>query len=153
MAVETFAYRYLIAASAAQIYDHLAQPANYVGLSPLIIAVRNLRISADQQGRELQEYDSVERFSVLGLIHYDNLIHVTTTLTQPQAQLISEVESPAWVHVRFVFNLQPDGGKTWVQETVTARMLRPLQPFVVGEAKRVQQERARILTTRMEAKG
>ena len=151
MAVETFAQRYFIPAPAERIYDHLAQPENYVGLSPLVVAVRDVQTSRDPQGREVQRYVSVERFHFLGFIRYDNLIRVTTTLTQPPAQLISEVDSPGWVHVQFVFDLQPDAEGTWIDETVTAQALPPLIGFVVAEAKRVQQARVGILMSRMAA--
>ena len=150
MAAETFAQRYFIAAPAERIYDHLAQPENYVGLSPLVVAVRDVQTSRDPQGREVQRYLSVERFHFLGFIRYDNLIRVTTTLTQPPAQLISDVDSPMWVRVRFVFDLQPDAEGTWIDETVTAQALLPLLGFVVAEAKRVQVARVQILKTRME---
>ncbi len=149
MAVETFAQRFFIAAPAERIYDHLAQPQNYVGLSPLVVAVRDIQFSRDPLGREVQHYVSVERFHFLGFIRYDNLIRVTTTLTQPPTQLISEVDSPGWVHMQFVFDLQPDAEGTWIEESVTARMPLPLRGFVVAEAQRVQQALGRILTTRM----
>ena len=42
MAHATFEYRYFIHTSAGQIYAHLAEPTNYIGLSPLVIAVRDI---------------------------------------------------------------------------------------------------------------
>ena len=38
MAHATFDYRYFVNAPAVRIYEHLAQPENYVGLSPLIVS-------------------------------------------------------------------------------------------------------------------
>ena len=153
MAVETFVYRYFIAAPADKIYSHLADPLNYIGLSPLIVSVRDVETSRDSQGHKIIHYASVERFNFLGFIHYDNPLKVTMTLAQPPTQLISDVVSPARVRVRFVFDLQPDTDGTWIEETVTAQMPRLLQGFVVAEAKRVQVERARILKERLEAAG
>ncbi len=150
MAVETFAQRFFIATPIERIYDHLAEPQNYVGLSPLVVAVRDVQTSRDARGREVQHYLSVERFHFLGFIRYDNLIRVTTTLTEPPAQLISEVDSPGWVHMQFVFDLQPDSEGTWIEETITARAPLLLRGYVVAEARRVQEALARILKTRME---
>ena len=96
-------------------------------------------------------YQSVERFHFLRFIRYDNLIDVTMTLTEPQRQIISDVDSPLSVKLRFIFDFQPEGGGTWVRETVTARMPGLLHSFVVSEAKRVQQARAQILRKRLEA--
>lgn len=150
MAAETFENRYFVSAPADRIYAHLADPASYVGLSPLVTAVDDIEHSTDAQGRAVVRYLSVETFKFLGFIRYDNRIRVTTTLTQPGVQLVSDVDSPMWVKVRFVFDLQPGDGGTWIQETVTARMPGLLRGFVIGEAKSVQQARARILNERLE---
>lgn len=154
MSSATFEYRYFIGAPPAVVYAHLADAASYVGLSPLVVAVRNVEQSADAQGRPVVRYQSVERFRFLGFIRYDNHIAVTTTLTQPQRQLVSDVDSPLAVKLRFVFDFQPadnPGNGTWVQETVTAHMPGLLRGFVVSEAQRVQQARAQILRKRLEA--
>ena len=56
MAGETFLYRYFINAPAAHIYEHLAHPENYVGLSPLIVAVSDVVQSTDADGRTVIRY-------------------------------------------------------------------------------------------------
>ncbi len=153
MASETFEYRYFVNAPADQVYAHLAEPASYVGLSPLVTAVHDIEHSTDADGHAVVRYVSVEKFRFLGILHYDNHIHVTTTLTQQAQQLVSDVDSPMWVRVRFVFDLEGEGGGTWVHETVSARMPGLLRDFVVNEAKSVQQARARILKERLEPVG
>jgi hypothetical protein len=151
MASETFEYRYFVAAPAETVYAHLADPASYVGLSPLVVEVSGVEHSTDAEGHAVVRYQSVERFRFLGVIRYDNRIRVTMTLTQPQRQIISDVDSPMQVRLRFVFDLQPENGGTQVRETVTAQMPSPLRGFVVSEAQRVQRARAEILKTRLEA--
>ena len=148
MATDRFEYRYFINAPAEQVYAHLADPASYVGLSPLVIAVEDVEHSTDEQGRAVVRYLSTERFNFLGFIRYDNRIRVTTTLTQQQ--IVSDVDSPFWVRVNFVFDLQPEGGGTWIQETISAQMPGLLQGFVIREAKSVQLARAQILKQRLE---
>ena len=71
-------------------------------------------------------------------------------MTQIDSQMVSDVDSPFWVKVRFVYDLQPENGGTWIHETVSAQMPRIVRDFVVSQAQSVQQARARILTTRME---
>lgn len=153
MAAETFEYRYFVATPPERVYAHLADPASYVGLSPLVIAVDDVRYSTDAQGCAVVSYLSVERFTFLGFIRYDNRIRVTTTLTQPDRQLVSDVDSPLSVKVRFVFDLQPGDSGTWLHETVTARMPGLLRGFVTQEAKSVQQARSRILNQRLAQMG
>lgn len=150
MASESFEYRYFVNAPVRNIYEHLSEPGNYVGLSPLVVEVRDVEQGTDASGSLYFRYRSVERFNFLGFIRYDNLLRVTTTLTRPLQQMVSDVDSPFNVRVRFTFDFEPGDGGTWVQETVSAEMPAPLKGFVVSEAKRVQQERARILKQRME---
>jgi len=153
MANDSFEFRYHVNAPIERIYAHLAEPASYVGLSPLVVAVEDIEHSSDEQGRAVMRYLSIERFRFLGFIRYDNRIRVTTTLTQPNQQLVSNVDSPLWVKVRFVFDLQPEGSGTWIHETVTAQMPGLLRGFVIQEAKSVQQTRAQILKQRLEPAG
>lgn len=153
MASDSFEYRYFVNAPAEQIYAHLAEPASYVGLSPLVVAVEDIQHSTDAQGRAVMRYLSIERFKFLGFIRYDNRIHVTTTLTQPQRQIVSNVDSPLWVKVKFVFDLQPEDGGTWIHETVSAQMPGLVRGFVIQEAKAVQQARSQILKQRLERAG
>ncbi len=150
MASESFEYRYFVNAPVRDLYQHLSEPGNYVGLSPLVVEVRDIEQGTDASGSLFFRYRSVERFSFLGFIRYDNLLRVTTTLTRPLQQMVSDVDSPFSVRVRFTFDFEPGDGGTWVQETVSVKMPAPLKRFVVSEAKRVQQERARILKQRME---
>ncbi len=151
MATATFEYRYFIAAPAARIYAHLADPNSYIGLSPLVVSVRDIAYSQDEAARQVCRYVSVERFRFLGFIPYDNHIRVTTTFTQPDVQMVSAVDSPFNVQIRFVFDLSPERDGTWVQETVSAEMPGLLRGFVVSQAQSVQRARAQILRTRMEA--
>lgn len=151
MAAQTFQHQYFINAPVDQIYAHLKQPESYIGLSPLIVSVTDVQQGHDEQGRETCSYVSVERFRFLGLIRYDNHIRVLTTFTQPERQIISDVDSPFNVQVEFTFDFLPQDKGTLVAETVKAAAPSFLMNFVVSQAKAVQLARARILKARMEA--
>ncbi|HVU13797.1 MAG TPA: SRPBCC family protein [Phototrophicaceae bacterium] len=153
MAQETFATRWFIHAPAEDIYAHLADPNHYIGLSPLITAVSDVEQSVDAQGLTVYHYRSVEQFRFFGWLRYDNRLRVTMTLTRPNQQLVSDVDSPLNVHVRFTVDLEPGDGGTWLTETVSAQMPAIVRGYVVREAKWVQEERARILKARMETAG
>jgi ligand-binding SRPBCC domain-containing protein len=153
MAIETFQYSYFIAAPPAQIYAHLSEPSNYIGLSPLVVQVDNIATGTDQEGRAVFTYESVEMFRFLGFIPYANRIKVATTLTQHDRQIVSVVDSPFSVHIQFIFDLQPQDGGTLLTETVTAHMPWVVRGFVVSQAKAVQKARAEILRSRMEKGG
>lgn len=150
MANAAFDYRYFVNAPVAKIYEHLAQPENYIGLSPLIVAVDQIVRGTDQNERVFVHYRSVERFKFLGYLRYDNILQVTMTFTQPNRQLVSDVDSPFGVKVRFTFDFEGENGGTWVHETITATMPGIVKGFVISEAKRVQLERERELKKRLE---
>lgn len=95
-------------------------------------------------------YVAVERFR-LGPLHWDNPIRVTMTFPDPGRRIVSDVRSPGRVHLVATVDLEPDGEGTRVTEFVTVTSPRVLRRFVIGQARSVQQARARELTRRMEA--
>jgi ligand-binding SRPBCC domain-containing protein len=145
MATTTWTYRYHINAPVNQIYRHLSDPQSYIGLSPLVVRVYD--VVKESSGIH---YTSVERFTLLGIMPYDNHIRVHTRFTQPNQEMVSDVVSPFAVKVRFVFHFEAEADGTGLTETVTAQMPALLQGFVVGQAKSVQQARAQILKSRLE---
>lgn len=149
----TFSYRCEIALPVTAVYGHLADPENYVGLSPLVTRVYDIKrhVNGDQQA--VVQYVTVEHFRFLGFIPYDNHIRVTSTQVQPNAILINEVHSPLNVYVRFVNEFSPieaDRG-TAIVETVTIRCPRWVRDFAAGQAKSTQAVRFARLKARLEA--
>ncbi|MEV4640684.1 SRPBCC family protein [Actinoplanes sp. NPDC049548] len=145
MSVDEFSHTFAVSAPAARIHGHLSDPESYVGLSPLVVAVRDVRREGDAVS-----YVAVERFR-LGPLHWDNLIRVTMTFPVPGRRIVSDVRSPGWVHLVATVDLERDGDTTRVTESVTVTCPWILRRFVIGQARSVQQARARELTRRMEA--
>jgi hypothetical protein len=121
-----------------------------MGLSPLLLSVTDIHWDANAQQERFVRYKSVELFRFLGVFSYRNPLDVVMTLTIPNQQIVSDVQSSQNVTVRFIFDLleQPEG--TSITETITTRAPTLLSGFVVSEAKSVQQNRARVLKQRME---
>ncbi|MFG2039337.1 SRPBCC family protein [Dactylosporangium sp. NPDC048998] len=139
MAVDVFAHSFVVAAAPGEVRVHLADPHSYVGLSPLVVAVRDVRRDGD-----VVRYVAVERFGL-----YRNAIRVTMTVGE--ARIVSEVVSPGRVRLRAEVDLAPHGdaaGHTAVTETITVRSPALLRRFVVRQARGVQQSRALELTRR-----
>ncbi|MFE7713220.1 SRPBCC family protein [Streptomyces sp. NPDC057486] len=65
-------HTFRIAAPPEEVFAHLAEPSHYVGLSPLLVAVRDVRRSGGTV-----DYTAVERFRFLGVLRQDNIIDVT----------------------------------------------------------------------------
>ena len=145
MSMEHFSHTFGVAAPAEEIYAHLSVPESYVGLSPLLVAVRDVR-----RDNGAVSYVAVERFR-FGPLRWDNPIRVTMTFPEPGRRIVSDVRSPGRVRLTATVDLVPDGDGTHVTESVTVTFPRILRRFVVGQARSVQLARARELTRRMTA--
>jgi hypothetical protein len=157
---EEFTHTVTAAAPAARIFGHLARPESYIGLSPLVIAVRDIADAGDGV-----RYVAVERFRA-GPLRWDNAIAVTMTFPEPERRIVSEVRSPGGVRLTATVELTPvngdgdtdrdegrDGdegrGGTRVTETVRVSYPRPLRRIVIGQATKVQRYRLAELARRM----
>ncbi|WP_233196600.1 SRPBCC family protein [Verrucosispora sp. ts21] len=144
-----FVTTFLVSSCVDQVFTHLSDPHSYIGLSPLIVAVDDVRTSRDAEGRTVTDYVAVERFRFLRLLRWDNRIRVRMVTTRPGAQLVSDVVSPARVRLRAVVDLTAEETGTRVQERVTATAPALLRRFVTGQARQVAAYRAAELTRRM----
>ncbi|MBU2667394.1 SRPBCC family protein [Actinoplanes bogorensis] len=145
MSIDRFSDTVRIAAEPAVIYAHLLDPQSYIGLSPLIVGVRDVRAADD--GRSTA-YVAVERFK-LGPFHWDNMIRVTLTGEVPDARVVSDVVSPGAVRLKSVVDLAPTAdGTTTLTETIETRSPALLRGFVVKQASSVQKSRLAELARR-----
>ncbi|MFI5613867.1 SRPBCC family protein [Amycolatopsis sp. NPDC051903] len=134
---------FTVAAAPADVAAHLAEPANYVGLSPLVVAVRDVVREAG-----LTRYTAVERFRFLGFLRHDNRIAVTIRTTGSTA-VHGEVVSPGGVRMGYRFDLEPDGGGTRVTDTLRLHAPPGLLRFAASQARAVQLARAGVLADRL----
>jgi hypothetical protein len=148
VATDFFSLTFMIPVPAVAIYAHLIDPHSYIGLSPLVVEVRDVRADRDPQDRDTVSYVAVERFRA-GPLRWDNPIRVTMTGTRPGHQLVSEVVSPGRVRLTATVDLASTTDGTEVTETINVRSPGPLRRFVVRQARAVQQQRAAELTRRM----
>ncbi|MBB2911122.1 hypothetical protein FHS43_002387 [Streptosporangium becharense] len=122
---------------------HLSQPQSYVGLSPLVVAVKDV-----QQGERETRYTSVERFTFLGVVKYDNMIKVTLRSTPQTVE--GEVDSPGGVRLDYRFTLNDKDGGTEVEDLLVVHAwARPLLGYAAKKARQVQLARAGILASRL----
>jgi hypothetical protein len=140
-----FSHTFAVPAPAERIFAHLGEPESYLGLSPLIVEVRDVRRAAGTVS-----YVAVERLA-LGPFRHDNPIAVTISFPRPGRRLVSDVVSPGRVRLTATVDLVADGAGTLVTETVRVTCPALLRPYVVGQARKVQRFRAAELTRRMAA--
>jgi hypothetical protein len=146
--IDTFEHSFVVDAPADVVYRHLSDPNSYVGLSPLVVKVSDIRLGQDDDGRNIIEYVAVERFQ-RGPLGWHNRIHVLITQTIPGRELVSDVVSPGRVRLRAAVELNGGPGGTRVTETIEVRAPAPLRRFVLDQARSVQLKRAEELARRM----
>ena len=149
MATDQWDTTFTLDASAEVVYRHLADPHSYVGLSPLVVAVRDVRQVTDSRGRAAVAYVAVERFRFARVLHWDNHIKVVMTATEPGRELVSDVVSPGRVRLTARVALTALDRGTQVTESVDVTFPAPLRRFVTGQARAVAAYRAEELIRRM----
>ncbi|MDH6577256.1 SRPBCC family protein [Kitasatospora sp. MAP5-34] len=142
---------YDIAATPAAVLSHLAEPENYIGLSPLLVDVRDVRCEGG-----VTHYAAVERLRFLGLVSHDNVIRVTLRTESArlpgEATVSGEVVSPGGVRMDYRFAVTArDGGGSVVVDTLQLHAPFGLLRYAAGKAGAVQAERGRVLARRLGA--
>ncbi|AUG76051.1 hypothetical protein CFP65_1141 [Kitasatospora sp. MMS16-BH015] len=142
-------HTYTVAAPPAAVLAHLATPENYIGLSPLLVAVRDIHQEAGTT-----HYTAVERFRFLGLIQHDNIIRVTlhtsSTDLPTTATVSGKVTSPGAVRMDYTFTITAQPGATsLVTDTLHLHTPFGLLRYAAGKAAAVQAERGRVLAHRL----
>ena len=148
MPTDRFRHAFRVAAPPAAVYAHLTDPHSYIGLSPLVVAVRDVRSAVDAEGRDAVVYVAVERFR-FGPVKWDNPIRVTMTGVGPHQQVLSSVVSPGGVRLSSTVDLAADSTGTSVTESIELHAPWFLRRFALGQARKVQRARAAELTRRM----
>jgi len=130
------------------VFAHLRDPRSYVGLSPLVVEVRDIR-----EGPDAVHYVAVERFRFAGL-RYDNLIRVELRADDADAARLwvgGDVDSPGNVQLRYGYTIAPDGDGSRVVDRIEVTAPFGLRRFAFARASEVQRERGRILAERLGA--
>ncbi|MGJ6963118.1 SRPBCC family protein [Streptosporangium sp. G11] len=131
-----------VPAPPSAVLAHLSEPSSHVGLSPLVVAVRDVRQASGES-----RFVSVERFHFFGFVKYDNLIEVTLRATGEAVE--GEVDSPGGVRLGFRYRLTADGEGTEVEDVLRVHAtVRPLLWYAARKAREVQLARGDILAGR-----
>lgn len=141
-------HTFQIAAPPEEVFAHLAEPLHYVGLSPLVVAVRDVR----RNGGTVN-YTAVERFRFLGVLRHDNITDVTLAAVPDglphSAEIFGEVRSPGRVRMSYRFVIDRHEAGSVVTDTLHLRTPLGLLRFAASQARAVQRARACVLTDRL----
>lgn len=142
----------MIGRPADVVYQHLAEPANFLGLQPLLVQMTPVtRGSAG--GRPLLAYETVEAFRLGGVTLAHNRIAVRTLLTRPPHRLDSIVTGAAGLVMLATYELAEAAGATLLRERIAIHLHPALRRGVLAFARRVQRTTLARLKTRLEREG
>ena len=150
MAAASFSLSEHISAPVDLVYAHLSEPANFLGLQPLLIDVTETGRGSDSAGRPTRAFRSIEKLRLFGFVPYRNTIDTRMTLVRPNERIECAVDSPAGVRLRNAFTLRQDGRGSIVGDDVELECPRLLLSFVVGEARKAHARLLLNLKRRME---
>jgi hypothetical protein len=153
MANSTLDHSWRVPAPVTAVFAHLADPYNYPGLSPLTVAVRDVRPVDDTAGPTL-DYLAIERFRLLRVLSWDRPISVRLNHSEPTGTITQHVVSPGKVlltstlHISAVDNAIGDGQVSQLDEHLSITMPGALRGFVTRQARAAQLYRATELVRR-----
>jgi ligand-binding SRPBCC domain-containing protein len=150
MAGAELAYEWRVEAPPQAVYEHLADPRSYVGLTPYLSAVAGVAPGVDEQGRDYLGYTAVERLPLAAGLVWRNRIAVRLYADPPALRLVQQVTSPGRVRLTSTVTLAADSpAGTVVRERIALVMPRPLRGFVLRHARAAQVYRAAELARRL----
>ena len=141
-------HEFTLRAAPDAVAAHLSEPSSYVGLSPLVVEVRDI-----SRGGDVTRYTAVERFSLPFGRQYDNLIDVTlrSDLTDATVLVVGgDVVSPGRVRLAYSYRITgTDEGSRVVDELELSAPFGLLH-LAARKAREVQLRRALVLAARLQ---
>jgi len=148
--IQTLQFTIHIARSVPDVYAHLANPHNFIGLQPLLIEMSPIQ-TVSENGLPVQSYETVEAFRLGGRVVYRNRIRVKTTLTKLDDHMDTLVHSPGGVTLNVQYLFAPEDCGTRLTEIMDVHMSRLVAGFVVRQATQAQLTVMERLKTRLES--
>ena len=152
--MRTFELNIFIECKRDEVYDHLAQPINMIGLQPLLTEMDVLEEKEDKAGVILRPFETVQTFRWLGIPIFRNRILSVIHLTKPKEQLEFHVYSKPNIEIIFKYALMESNQiRTQIIQTVHfIKVSKLLENFVVRQANLAQRALLSNLKVRLDKK-
>ena len=135
-----------------EVYEHLAEPINMIGLQPLLATIDILKEQKGTNGIILRPFYMLIIYRSLGLPILRNRVYVVLHLTKPFNELELHVFSRPGIHVVFEYRFQEtEEGHTHLIQTLRFEKVNQLfQAIVLGQANETQRALLANLKVRLE---
>lgn len=135
-----------------EIYDHISEPLNIIGLQPLLTTLDVMKEQTDENGITLRPFYTVEVFRWAGIPLMRNRIYSVIHLTQPRDELEFHVFSKPNIKIvfKYVF-VQYNDLRTHITQTILFEQVsKILKGFVFNQAVKAQRALLTNLKARLE---
>lgn len=135
-----------------QVYEHLAEPINMIGLQPWLTTIDVLKEQKDAAGILLRPFHMLITYRWLGLPIFRNRVYGVLHLTKPFHELEWHVFSRPGNHFVFEFQLQEmEEGHTHLIQTLRFEQVNQFfQSIVLSQANQTQRALLANLKVRLE---
>jgi hypothetical protein len=135
-----------------EVYEHVSQPINMIGLEPRLTTIDILKEQKDSNGVILRPFHSVQMFRWLGLPILRPRVYTVIHLTQPPSELEYHVFSKPDIQIVYQYLFQESGeGRTHlIQKFRFEKISRLLENLVFEQAIRAQRAMLTNLKVRLE---
>ncbi|MEP7136516.1 MAG: hypothetical protein ABI904_16425 [Chloroflexota bacterium] len=150
--MRTFEQHIFIDCQKDNVYDHIAQPLNMIGLQSLLTTIDVSKEQKDEQGIVLRPFYTVEVFRWAGIPLMRNRIYSVIHLTKPRDELEFHVYSKPNIKIVFQYKfIQSNDQRTHLTQTINfERVPRLVEGFVFDQAVKAQRALLTNLKVRLE---
>jgi hypothetical protein len=148
----SFELNVFIDCARSEVYDHLSNPINMIGLQPNLTTIDVLKEQTDGKGIILRPFYTMQTFRWAGLPIYRNQLYSIIHLTKPKEELEFHVYGKPNIHVILRYTFTQDNDKrTHIKQTVDlAQVSKILEGFVAQQANQAQRAVLSNLKVRLE---
>jgi len=152
--MQTFELNVFIDCPRSEVYDHLSNPINMIGLQPHLTTMDVLKEQKSESGITVRPFYTVQTFRWAGLPIYRNRLYSVIHLTKPGEELEFHVYSKPGIYIIFKYAFTEDSSKrTQVKQTVgLVQVSKILENIVVNQANQAQRALLSNLKVRLEKK-
>lgn len=150
--MRTFELNIFIDRPREEVYDHVAQPINMIGLQPRLTTIDILKEQKDANEITLRPYYTVETIRWLGLPIFKNRIYSVMHLTNPPSDLEFHVFSKPAINIvyQYLFQESEQGRTHLIQKVRFERVNKLLENLVFNQAIQAQRALLANLKVRLE---
>lgn len=150
--MRTFELNIFIDRPRNEVYDHVSEPINMIGLQPLLTTIDVLKEQKDANGVTLRPFYTVQTFRWAGLPIFRNRIYSVIHLTRPRDELEFHVFSRPNIKIvfRYFFNEDDENRTHLIQRVDFEQVNKLMENFVFEQAIKSQRALLTNLKVRLE---